>query len=62
MDAFVECSHCSDKAVCYQSVDCVVSLLDSLEKICDGVGLTPEYVVRINDLYHTLENADYCGN
>ncbi|GAB6031395.1 hypothetical protein CHUAL_009177 [Chamberlinius hualienensis] len=61
MDAFVECCHCNDVAVCCGSVHCVVALLSSLEQLCDGIGINESQVELINNLFPTLEIADYHG-
>ncbi|XP_014677838.1 PREDICTED: brefeldin A-inhibited guanine nucleotide-exchange protein 3-like [Priapulus caudatus] len=54
-DSLMECSHCSDMAVCVASIQCVDSLLTSVEKLSEGVGLNESQVNWILHKYAKLE-------
>ena len=57
----LECSRLREPAPTYTSVCCCVALLQSLETLCLGQGMSAQYVERINALYTRLEEADYSG-
>lgn len=61
MDSLKECCHSNNNAVCYASVSCMVAILTSLQNITDGKDITEEYAHLINNMFKTLEDADFKG-
>ena len=61
MDSLAECGNCTDVSVQYVVVQCISSLLSSLEKICDGSELPEPHVCIINKQYPNIQDGDYKG-
>ncbi|XP_023223516.1 brefeldin A-inhibited guanine nucleotide-exchange protein 3-like [Centruroides sculpturatus] len=61
MDSLRECCHSNDNAVCYASVSCMVAILTSLQSITSGKDVSEEYAQLINNMFKTLEDADFKG-
>lgn len=63
MDGIEECGRSGNPEVVAAAVECVVSLLDALEKLCTGSGeyLNPELVSLILAHWPKLHDADYTG-
>ena len=61
MDSVEECSKCSDPAIVYTSVSCIVAMLTTLQELSTGKGVTDKYMDKINQLFPTLKHCDYKG-
>lgn len=61
MDSIEESAQCNDPAIILASVECVRSLLGSLESLCRGEALEQDGAELVNTRYPTLEQADYTG-
>ncbi|GIX96960.1 brefeldin A-inhibited guanine nucleotide-exchange protein 3 [Caerostris darwini] len=61
IDCLGECSHSSNKNICYASVSCTLALLKTLEEISCGKSLKEELIICINSQFRTLESSDYKG-
>ncbi|KAI8439609.1 hypothetical protein MSG28_013335 [Choristoneura fumiferana] len=63
MDGIEECGRCGNPEVVAAAVECVVSLLDALEKLCSGTTeyLCPEVATLILKHWPRLQDADYTG-
>ncbi|XP_049875804.1 brefeldin A-inhibited guanine nucleotide-exchange protein 3 [Pectinophora gossypiella] len=63
MDGIEECGRSGNPEVIAAAVECVVSLLDALEKLCSGSieYLTPELASLILEHWPKLQDADYTG-
>lgn len=63
MDGIEECGRSGNPDVVAAAVECVVSLLDALEKLCSGTTeyITPEIATLILSHWQKLQDADYTG-
>lgn len=63
MDGIEECGRSGNLEVVAAAVECVVGLLDALEKLCSGSieYLTPEQATLILEHWPKLHDADYSG-
>ncbi|XP_026321687.1 brefeldin A-inhibited guanine nucleotide-exchange protein 3 isoform X2 [Hyposmocoma kahamanoa] len=63
MDGIEECGRSGNLEVVAAAVECVVGLLDALEKLCSGTieYLTPEQATLILEHWPKLHDADYSG-
>ncbi|XP_063537012.1 brefeldin A-inhibited guanine nucleotide-exchange protein 3 [Cydia strobilella] len=63
MDGIEECGRSGNPEVVAAAVECVVSLLDALEKLCSGTTeyLSPEVAALILKSWPRLQDADYSG-
>ncbi|XP_045615029.1 brefeldin A-inhibited guanine nucleotide-exchange protein 3 isoform X2 [Procambarus clarkii] len=61
MDSLAECGNCSDVEVQRVLVECVSTLLSSLEKLSLGSALSQQHVEVINATYARLQDGDYSG-
>ncbi|XP_047992815.1 brefeldin A-inhibited guanine nucleotide-exchange protein 3 isoform X2 [Leguminivora glycinivorella] len=63
MDGIEECGRSGNPEVVGAAVECVVSLLDALEKLCSGTTeyLSPEVAALILKTWPRLQDADYSG-
>nr|XP_053639072.1 uncharacterized protein LOC128693424 [Cherax quadricarinatus] len=61
MDSLAECGNCSDTEVQRLLVECVSTLLTSLEKLSLGSTLSQQHVQVINTIYARLQDGDYSG-
>lgn len=61
MDSLAECGNCNNAGVQRAVVDCVSTLLSSLEKLSLGTALSEQHVEVINSLYARIEDGDYSG-
>ncbi|KAG6451415.1 hypothetical protein O3G_MSEX007130 [Manduca sexta] len=63
MDGIEECGRSGNPDIVAAAVECVVSLLDALEKLCSGTEeyLSPEVVSLILQHWPKLQDADYTG-
>lgn len=63
MDGIEECGRSGNLEVVAAAVECIVGLLDALEKLCSGSTeyLTPEQVSLILEHWPKLHDADYSG-
>lgn len=63
MDGIEECGRSGNLEVVAAAVECVVGLLDALEKLCSGSieYLTPEQSTLILGHWPKLHDADYSG-
>ncbi|XP_063365455.1 brefeldin A-inhibited guanine nucleotide-exchange protein 3 isoform X1 [Cydia amplana] len=63
MDGIEECGRSGNPEVVGAAVECVVSLLDALEKLCSGTAehLSPEVAALILKSWPRLQDADYSG-
>lgn len=63
MDGIEECGRSGNPEVIAAAVECVVSLLDALEKLCSGTVeyISPEVASLILGHWPNLHDADYTG-
>ncbi|XP_042241028.1 brefeldin A-inhibited guanine nucleotide-exchange protein 3-like isoform X2 [Homarus americanus] len=61
MDSLAECGNCNDAEIQRVLVECVSTLLTSLEKLSLGSALSQQHVEVINALYTRLQDGDYSG-
>lgn len=61
MDSLEECSHSTDPTISSLSVSCIVSFLRCLQTVCSGDGFSQENIIRINQLYKSIEDAEFEG-
>ncbi|CAB3365009.1 Hypothetical predicted protein [Cloeon dipterum] len=61
MDSVEESCQVQDTAIRSMSVACIVAMLNSLEELCTGKGITEKYAERINSTYKSLSSSDYEG-
>lgn len=61
MDSLAECGNCNNAGVQRAVVDCVSTLLSSLEKLSLGTALSEQHVELINSTYARMEDGDYSG-
>ncbi|XP_047502292.1 brefeldin A-inhibited guanine nucleotide-exchange protein 3-like isoform X2 [Penaeus chinensis] len=61
MDSLAECGNCNNTGVQRAVVDCVSTLLSSLEKLSLGTALSEQHVELINSTYARMEDGDYSG-
>lgn len=63
MDGIEECGRSGNPDVLTAAVECVVSLLDALEKLCMGPDdyFTPDVTAIVLEHWPKLADADYSG-
>lgn len=61
MDSLAECGNCNNAGVQRAVVDCVSTLLSSLEKLSLGTALSEQHIEVINSTYARIEDGDYSG-
>lgn len=59
VDGVQECCHCNDSRVCFTSVTCVSSLLDSLEKISRGQAISDVQLENIQKVCVEAEKSKF---
>ncbi|PVD28400.1 hypothetical protein C0Q70_10987 [Pomacea canaliculata] len=57
LDAVQECCHCNDSAICFTSVTCVDSLLQSLECLAHGQAISDTLLVEIKHACTDLQKG-----
>lgn len=62
LDAVQECCHCNDSAICFTSVTCVDSLLQSLECLAHGQAISDTLLVEIKHACTELQKGGYILN
>ncbi|KAF7995651.1 hypothetical protein HCN44_006758 [Aphidius gifuensis] len=60
MDSIEESTNSGQPVLC-ASVSCIVSMLSSLQELCEGKSINHSYTCMINKLYGDLESCDYRG-